>query len=181
MVGWFDIEKPYFNLDATRMWRELGVERHKGVEASLAGEVARGLSMVAGYVRQTPRVEGEAVRLGLIGDRPVGQPRDTARVSLDYRPFGTPVFSVDAAFSFYGARPVSPRGYAALGGRQLALPGNVTLDLGLRRRFEIAGRPATLRAQLQNVGGKGGWVANTAGGLSPITPRRLFVALTADL
>jgi hypothetical protein len=180
VVGYFDIQKPYFNLDGTRTWRELGAERHSGVEASLSGEVLHGLTMVAGYVHQEPRVEGEAVRSGLIADNPVGQPRDTARMSFDYRPFGTPAFSVDATFSLYGSRPVSTRGLSELGGRQLMVPSNVTADLGLRRRFELADRPATLRAQLQNATGTRGWTANTAGGLTIITPRRLFVSLTAD-
>lgn len=181
VVGWFDVEKPYFNLDSARTWRELGVERHRGIETSLAGELAPNLTLVAGYVRQQPKVTGEAVRLGLIADRPVGQPRDTARVSFDYRPFGSAAFSTDAAVSLYGARPISSRGYAELGGRQLSIPSNVTVDLGIRRRFGLSGRPATFRAQVQNALGKRGWTATTAGGLQPITPRRLFVSLTADL
>ena len=181
VLGYFDIEKPYFNLDGGRVWRELGEERHSGFEGSLTGEVAKGLTVVAGYVHQEPRVAGEAVRLGIIGDNPVGQPRNTARVSLDYRPFGTPAFSVDGAAVLYGARPVSTRGLADLGGRQLMVPGNLTFDLGMRRRFTVQSRPMTVRLLAQNVAGKGGWTATTAGGLAPITPRRLILSLTADL
>lgn len=179
VIGYFDVRKPYFNLDGAQEWRQLGEERHSGLEVSLAGEVAPGLSMVAGYVHQEPTVSGEAVRLGIIADNPVGQPRDTARLGLDYRPGGAS-FSIDGALNYYGARPVSSRGFAALGGRQLEIDSSVTADVGVRQRFRIDGHPATLRALVQNVAGEEGWNATTSGGLSPISPRRFSISLTAD-
>src|SRR5205085_4654408 len=38
VVGGFEVEKPYFNLDTGLVFRDLGTVRHRGLEISLAGE-----------------------------------------------------------------------------------------------------------------------------------------------
>jgi len=180
VVGYFDVQKPYFNLDGARVWRELGVERHTGVETSLTGELLPGLNVVAGYVYQEPRVSGEAVNLGLIGDNPVGQPRNTGRFNIDYRFPQRPAVSIDAALNYYGGRPISSRHYMELGGRQLAVGSYALLDLGMRYRFTVDKNPATLRLQVVNAGDVHTWTASTSGGLYPASPRRYAATLTTD-
>jgi hypothetical protein len=106
VVGFFDIGKPYFSLDTGRVWRELGVERHRGIETSLSGELLPGLNVVVGVVRQWPRVTGEAVDAGLIGPDPVGQMR---RLNLDYRPAWNQALSFEAGVIYTGGRAVSTK------------------------------------------------------------------------
>lgn len=180
VVGYFAVEKPYFNLDGARVWRSLGVEQHKGIEASLAGEIAPGLNVVAGYVRMKPKVIGEAVTLGLIGDQPVGQPRDTGRLNLDYRRSSSSPWSFDGAITLYGSRPVSARNFTELDGRQLQAPALATVDVGLRYRFTVSRRRSTLRLQLLNVLDAQKWQTSTAGGMTVSPPRRVFVSLATD-
>lgn len=180
VVGYFDIQKPYFNLDAVRIWRQLGVERHRGLEASLSGEVFPGLNVVGGLIHMNPVVTGEAVRLGLIGPVPVGQPRNTVRLNFDYRATPTSPLSVDGAFSFLGGRFATSRTFAELGGRQLGANGIASVDAGVRYRLPIAGHHSTLRAQVLNVFDKQHWLIPTTGGLSALAPRRYVLSLATD-
>lgn len=83
VAGVFDVRKPYFNLDPTRVYRELGTVRHRGIELSLAGQPAKGLSVVAGAVLMDAKVSGEAVDLAIIGPRPVGTAARTVRANFD--------------------------------------------------------------------------------------------------
>ncbi len=56
MAGVFEVKKPYFNIDATNLYTEVGDLRHRGVELSLAGQVMEGLTVVAGTVLLQARV-----------------------------------------------------------------------------------------------------------------------------
>lgn len=180
VAGYFSVEKPYFNLDGARLWRALGVERHRGLELSLTGELLPGLNVVAGYVRMKPEVVGEAVAAGLIGPEPVGQPHDTGRLNLDYRPASTAALSFDGGVTLYGSRPVSARAFAELKGKQPRAPQLVTVDLGLRYRFSVSGRRSTLRLQALNVLNAQKWQTTTAGGMTVSPPRRLFISVATD-
>ncbi|AOW24552.1 hypothetical protein BJP26_14040 [Sphingomonas melonis TY] len=73
----FNITKPYFNLDQDLRFRQLGTLRNRGIEASVAGEVLPGLSIVAGTLLLDPEVRGEEVAAGLIGRRPSAQSNGT--------------------------------------------------------------------------------------------------------
>ena len=50
-----------------------------------------------------------------------------------------------------GVVTASTANYAALSGRQLAIPAGATVDLGARYRFEIGGAPMSARVQLANA------------------------------
>ncbi|WP_091738599.1 TonB-dependent receptor domain-containing protein [Phenylobacterium immobile] len=180
VAGYFDIEKPYINLDSGRLWRVLGVERHQGFELSLTGQVLPGLNVVGGYVHMNPVVSGEAVGAGLIGAEPVGQPRDTGKVNFDFRRTPTTPLSFEGAITYFGARAASARVFAQLGGRQPRAPGYVVFDLGMRYRFTLAGHRSTLRLQALNILEAQKWVVPTAGGMSVSPPRRVFVSLATD-
>ncbi len=180
VVGYFDIQKPYFSLDGARFWRELGVERHRGIETSLSGEVLPGLNVVVGYVLQKPRVSGEAVRSGLIGPDPVGQLRRTGRVNLDYRPPWNTALSFEAGVIYTGGRAVSTRLYSELGGKQLHIKQSAGLDLGGRYRFKIRGAASTLRLQVQNISDTRRWLVSANGGMTLTPPRRFVATLTTD-
>lgn len=180
VVGYFDISKPYFNLDANRTYRGLGVESHRGLEASLTGELFPGFNVVGGYVHMKPRVKGEAVDLGLIGPEPVGQPRDTVRLNFDYRRTPNSPYSFEGAVNYFGARPVSAKVFASLGGKQLQSDPFTTVDVGMRYRFSVDGHRSTLRVQALNVFDAERWVVALSGGLTINAPRRYAVSLATD-
>lgn len=87
IAGVFQVEKPYFNLDAANIFGPLGNVRHRGVEVSLTGSVfTDGLTVVGGVVMLQPRISGEPVARGIIGPIPVGQAPRTVQASFQYQP-----------------------------------------------------------------------------------------------
>jgi len=180
VAGYFDIVKPYFNLDGARVFRQLGDERHRGAEISLSGAATDRLNVVAGVVLMEPVVEGEAVNNGLIGDRPVGQTETTVRLNFDYRTPWVEGLSVDAALNYSGPRAATTRTFAELGGEQLMTESFTTLDLGMRYRFEIGGRHNTLRVQVTNVADAFAWQVLPSGALFVNNPRGIIATLATD-
>lgn len=144
VTGLFDVRKPYFALDSTRLYRELGEQRHRGLETSLTGEVMDGMTVVFGMILMRPRVTGEPVERGEIGRRPVGPTTRYMRGSVDYRlPFWDGV-SVDAMFQNVASRMATVSNVAAT-------PGRSVLDLGARYSFDVDGHPTTLRLRWANI------------------------------
>ncbi|WP_091738596.1 TonB-dependent receptor [Phenylobacterium immobile] len=180
VAGWFDIRKPYINLDSGRLWRELGVERHHGYEFSLTGQVLTGMNIVAGFVHMKPVVTGEAVAAGLIGPEPVGQARDSGRMNIDFRRTPASKASFEGSLTYFGSRAASARVFAVLDGKQPQAPAYVTLDLGARYRFAILGRRSTLRLQALNVLNARNWVVATSGGMTVNPERRFALSLATD-
>lgn len=174
IAGAFDIRKPYFARDRGGVFVQQGEVRHRGVEASVLGSVAPGLTLVAGALALDPTVSGAAVASGAIGRRPVGRSRLEAQATLDWRPGGTSPWSVDAGLFHDGAR-------IATSDNRVRTPAATTLDLGLRYRFRLGGRPMTLRAQLLNLTDDARWEVASDALYNPSDPRTAQVTLTADL
>jgi len=173
VAGVFDIQKPYYGLDDASVFRELGEERHRGFELSLAGEVVEGLSVVFGTVLMEPRVSGEEVANGTIGKVPVGQTERFTIGSAEYQLPRLPSFSVSATVQSVADRMASSD-------NQLSIPARSILDLGARYRFQIGGAPATLRLSFGNVFDKFGWRTNSSEVFVTNAPRRVAITLAAD-
>jgi iron complex outermembrane recepter protein len=181
VAGLFDVRKPYFNLDPERVYRELGIVRHRGIELSLAGQPIQGLSVVAGAVLLDADVSGEAVDLGIIGPKPVGTTRTTIRANFDYRlPFFEPL-SVDFGVTSQAGQVASVGTYAELGGQQLMTEPTTLFDIGARYRFSMGVAPATLRAQVTNVFDTYRWKVLGNSSFRFIDTRRFLLTLAADL
>ena len=173
VVGVFDIQKPYYGLDDANLFRELGEQRHRGVELSLAGEVVDGLNVVIGTVLIEPRVSGDEVSNGTIGKVPVGQTERLTIGSVEYRLPWVPSFSLSATVTSVDDRMASSD-------NRLSIPARSVLDLGARYRFQIGRAPATLRFTFGNVFDKFGWRTNTSEVFVTNAPRRFAVTLAAD-
>jgi iron complex outermembrane receptor protein len=144
VAGIFDVRKPYFSTDEANVFTVLGDVRHRGAELSLSANPADSLSIVAGAVFMQPRVTGEAVELGRVGRKPLGQSSTILRANADYRIPFLPGVSVDLALSWYGERAASRDNLVTLDPYAL-------IDLGARYRFRLGRSPATFRVQMQNV------------------------------
>lgn len=173
VAGVFDVRKPYYNLDPANVFRELGEERHKGVELSVSGEVAKGLNLVAGAVFMRPRVVGEEVDAGRIGKTPAAQVSRLVVIGADYTIPWLDRLSLNATVVNLSKRETSSANNAQI-------PGRSTLDLGARYRFEVGAQPATLRVQVSNVFNKNGFRTNGSGVFTPLAQRRMSVTLAAD-
>ena len=173
VVGVFDIDKPYYGLDDANLFRELGEERHLGLELSLAGELVDGLNVVVGTVLQRPRVSGEEVASGIIGKVPVAQTERLTIASFDYRLPWLSGASVDATVTSVADRMASTD-------NRLSIPARTVLDVGARYRFKIGRAPTTLRLSFGNVFDEFGWRTNQSAVFVTNAPRRLAITIAAD-
>jgi iron complex outermembrane receptor protein len=126
-----------------------------------------------------PQVTGEAVELGRVGKRPVGQTQQQLRINIDYRlPFWD-ALSLDAGIVHTGPIAASVRPDPATG-KQMNVATRTEIGLGLRYRFRIADNPAVLRLQVQNLTDARGWDPTSSGGFRVQNPRRFQAQLSAD-
>lgn len=174
IAGGFAITKPYYNLDPGLRYRQLGTLRNRGIELSLAGQVLPGVTVVGGLLLLDPRVSGEAVDSGLIGQRPVGQVQRRAVANLDWRlDGGASPFSVDVAIEALSSRT----GNAA---NTLVAPPRSVVNLGARYRFKAAGGNWLLRPSLLNLFDTYGWNVSGSGGFTYTNARTGMVTLVMD-
>jgi iron complex outermembrane receptor protein len=144
IAGAFQLEKPYFSLDAGNRFAALGDIATRGVELSLVGALHPRLNLVAGAVLADPRVEGPEVDAGAIGRDPVRFPRRQALLSLDWRVPGVEGLSLDTGLEHRGR-------IAATTDNRVRLPSITTLALGGRYAFDWSGRDASLRVGIDNA------------------------------
>lgn len=173
VAGVFDVRKPYYNLDETSLFTKLGELRHRGVELSLSGRVAKGLSAVIGTWLLDAEVSGEAVERGLIGKKPVASIARYTNASIEYRPPAFDAFSVDVAFESSSDRVANRQ-------NTVEIPARSVVALGTRYRFKLGEAPAMIRAQVSNIFNNFGWSNGGSGFYVYNQPRRFTLSLTAD-
>jgi iron complex outermembrane receptor protein len=171
VAGVFDVRKPYFALDPGLIFRELGEVRNRGIEVSLAGQITPRLSVVLGAVFLKARVSGDAVDLGLIGPRPVGSIGRTVNGAINWNVPWVEGLSLDMTYQSTSGRATAEDG--------LVIPPRYIASLGGRYRFDLAGNPATFRAQIASVNNVYGY-SNIGEGYFYNPPRQFQMSLTVD-
>lgn len=171
VAGLFEVSKPYFNLDAGGIFRELGTVANRGLEASLSGPLTDSLTIVAGTVQLRPRV---TANLPGVGRQPVGAIRETYTASADWRPPFAPGLSLDVNLFHVSSQ-------TATVSNRVAIPARTYIDLGGRYRFNLARKSATLRLQVENLLDFQGYELFGAGAYRPIWGRAAIAYLTVDL
>ncbi len=173
IAGVFEVQKPYFGIDAATRFGNLGTVSNRGIELSLAGSLAKGLTVVAGGILVDPKISGPEVDAGRIGPRPMGSFRKRAIFNLDWKPVGQEAWSFDLALEGVTRETADRLNTYETGGRR-------NVNLGARYRFELAGSHVLLRAQMINVLDHYGWRVNSSGGFSFSLPRTLYLQMIAD-
>lgn len=173
ITGIFNIKKPFFGLNSGLRFGNLGTVTNRGVELSVAGALAPGLTLVAGGILVNPTIKGPEVSAGLIGKRPTGSFKQRGIFNLDWRPGGNSAWSVDIALDGTSGEAGNRRNTFETGGRS-------NLNLGARYRFELDGHKILLRGQVLNALNNYGWRVNSGGGFSFNLPRSVFVQMLAD-
>ena len=173
VAGVFDVRKPYFALDPGREFRQLGEVRNRGIEASLAGQVTKRLNIVVGAVFLDARVSGDAVDLGLIGNRPVGSYGRTVTGAVNWDVPWVQGLAVDVTYESSSDR-------IANAANSFVIPARYVAALGGRYRFDLFDKPASFRAQVASVNGVYGW-NNLGEGFYYNPPRRFQMSLTVDM
>jgi iron complex outermembrane receptor protein len=174
IVGVFEIEKPYFNVDTGNVDRELGLQRASGLELSASGEVMENLNVTAAALLGEVRVEGPNLRAEGVGPIALNQARLAASINVSYVFPRQPAVSVDISIFHFGPYPASIDDVAQ------APPGTL-VALGGRYRFKLLGAPATLRVQVQNLTNAYYWnLTYNSPEFSQYQPRAFFGYLTVD-
>jgi iron complex outermembrane receptor protein len=172
VTGVFDVKKPYFAPDEANVFRQLGAVRHRGVEMSLTGSPAEGLTLVAGAVLMRPRVTGDPVAQGRIGREPVGQTERILTLS------GTWALPVEGLLFTFAANHHGRRVADQL--NRAYVPAATILDAGLRYRFDVGETPALLRFQVTNLTNAFDWKVVSSGTFELNAPRTATLFLTLD-
>jgi iron complex outermembrane receptor protein len=174
VLGVFEIEKPYYGLSAQSVFTELATVTHRGVEASLAGELFEGLNVVAGYVYLDAELSGPAVDDGALGEVAVGPIPRVATLDLSYGPERWKGFALEAAVQYQSD-------YVASQDNLLTVPSLTEIDLGFRYRFSLGKAPVSLRFEAENVADRRTWEVKSSGEAKMTEGRRYALTLTTDL
>lgn len=174
VAGVFEVKKPFFDVDSSNFYRQLGNISHRGIEVSLTGEPIEGLRIVGGLVLLKARLSGDLVEQGVIGKIPTGSLPVKVSFNVQYGPASWSGFSVDGrvshSSSYYADNQNTFKGSAS-----------TLLDLGMRYQFSLGGTPAQLRAQVSNVLNAYVWSARGNNRLwRQTSPRRATLQLTLD-
>jgi iron complex outermembrane recepter protein len=174
IAGVFEIEKPYFNFDTNNVDRQLGIQRERGVELSLSGEVVPNLNVAVGALLGEVRIIGPNLAAEGVGTTAFGQPHTQGSINANYKFPWLPALSADITFLEFGTAPASVD--------DVAYNHTATwLGVGGRYRFKLWRAPATLRVQVQNATNFYIWNYGYSPGFSQWMPRSYFAYLTADI
>jgi iron complex outermembrane receptor protein len=174
IAGVFELQKPYFNLDTHNVDRELGAQRAKGVEFSVAGEVTENLNVNIGVLHGLVGITGPNLAAEGVGPVAVGQPRLTYVATANYALPWWPAASLDVRVVHVSSAPES------VDNAVFTRPAT-SLAIGGRYKFTAFGRNSTVRLQVQNVLATNVWQQlNTPGVFQYPGPRRLLVYITTD-
>lgn len=174
VFGYFDVQKPYFNLDSASRFRQLGSVRNRGLEFSLSGQIASGVNLVIGSVYLDAEVSGEEVDRGLIGKKPVGTFKLHNVANLNWNvPWHKPL-TLTARFESTSNR-------TANAANTLVIPARSVTGLGARYRLTIGKTPILIRGTVDNIFNKFGWNVGGSGFFLPNGSRRYSLSLAADL
>lgn len=175
ITGVYELQKPYFNLNADGVDRELGVQRAKGVELSISGRHIGNFDVNVGVLVGKVSIIGPDLAAEGVGPVAFGQPRLQYNANLEYTLPWWPAGSLDLSATRFGSAPSSVD-------NRIYVPAATQLNLGGRYRFTAFGKNSSLRVQVQNVTDSYWWsTAYTPGYLLFPGRRTIFAYVTTDL
>ncbi|MDL2351362.1 MAG: hypothetical protein QFC78_00770 [Pseudomonadota bacterium] len=144
ILGYFQISKPYIDIDQTNFYGVLGAQQHKGIEFSLTTNPTKNLRIVAGGVWLDPRVTASPLIAQPLGARPVGQPQLRTRFNLSW----TPPFAKTLTLDTYVNHDSGAYGTID---NSVYVPGSTRIGLGARYKFKLGGKDFSAKVTLYNV------------------------------
>lgn len=167
----YQITRPNATTDTvTQIYSFGGEQRNRGLELTMYGEVQRGLRAMASASfndAKLTRTQGGVNQ----GNDANGVPDRTFNVGLDWDTPWVPGLSlngrvINTSSTYYDAANL------------LRMPSWTRLDIGARYVTKVAGKPLTLRANLENVADKAYWVTSTY--VTVGAPRTLMLSAAID-
>lgn len=167
----YQITRPNATTDTvTQVYSFGGEQRNRGLELTMYGELQRGLRAMASASfndAKLTRTQGGVNQ----GNDANGVPDRTFNVGLDWDTPWVPGLSlngrvINTSSTYYDAANL------------LRMPSWTRLDIGARYVTKLAGKPLTLRANLENVADKAYWVTSTY--VTVGAPRTLMLSAAID-
>lgn len=172
IVAGLDIRKPIYGLRADMIYAPVGTVRHRGIEASLTGELTPTTRVVLGANLVRPRISGELVEAGLVNPVAPGVSRFNGTIAVEQKV--TDRWSLDGYLLYEGSRRRDNLGATDVAGVPFAIAGT-------RYDWSVGKTPLSLRVQLVNALGRKGYYATPYGPLVPITGQHWRILLTTRL
>jgi iron complex outermembrane receptor protein len=155
-------------------YRSDGEQRHRGIEAGFFGQPLDNVRVIGGITWLDAEITETDVA-GLKGKAPIGAPETQANVNVEW--------DLSASFTLE-ARALYTSSQFVDSGNTLELDSWTRFDVGARFSSELAGRPVTLRARVDNVTDENDWIS--AGGYPGFgymvlgAPRTFVVSASLD-
>jgi iron complex outermembrane receptor protein len=172
-VAYFRLERATSYTDANRFVVLDGRTEIKGVEASLSGEIAKGLSLYASGMVLDPVLK-RAATAALTGKTPDNTPKVTASLLLEYKPAAVAGLSMNVGAYHTGKRFINPL-------NQAEIPDYTIFTAGLGYKLKVGGRPVSLQANVGNLSNERYWEAGGAGYIAVGAPRAVSFTAKVDL
>jgi len=168
----FQLEKPQTYTNSANVFVANGNERHRGVEASIFGEVYKGVRVIAGatYINAE---QLDTLNGATNGKEPVGVPSFLLNLGAEYDVPGVPGLTLSARWTHTG-----PQYFDAA--NTMSIKAWDTVDLGARYSTSLFGRPTTFRANVYNLANKAYWSSTNGGYLTMGAPRTVLFSMTTD-
>lgn len=174
-VSVFQIDRPNSQTDpVTNIYSFDGEQRNRGLELSAVGEVTRGLRVMGSATFYDAKLRQTAGGVNQGNDAP-GVPKRTVNLGADWDLPWVQGLSVNARAIHTSTAPYNA-------GNTMKLSSWTRYDVGARYRTNVAGKPVTLRATIDNVFNKNYWLASstllTVGTVA--APRTVLVSAQID-
>ncbi|MEX3925240.1 TonB-dependent receptor [Paraburkholderia sp. BR10936] len=168
----FQLEKPQTYTNSAGAYVANGNERHRGVEASVFGEVYKGVRLIAGAT-WINAVQLDTDGGSTDGKTPVGVPSFLLNLGAEYDVPGVQGLTLSARWTHTG-----PQYFDAA--NTMSIKAWDTVDIGARYATNVFGRPTTFRANVYNLANKAYWSSTNGGYLTMGAPRTVLFSVTTD-
>jgi len=150
-----------------------GEQRNRGFEWSVFGQVARGVRLLGGVAFTDGKLTRTARGVNQ-GNTPFASPKWKLNLAAEWDVPGVPGLTLNA-------RAIHNSWSWANSANTQRLPAWTRYDIGARYATEVAGKPTTFRAAVQNVTNKAYWDAGFYDGLLVLNaPRTILLSASVD-
>jgi iron complex outermembrane recepter protein len=173
LLGAFEVNKAYFNLNAADVYAQLGQIRHRGLEASATINSGSGLVAVLGGVWLQAALQGNSDTAAAPGATPLGSVPLLLNADLDLAPPSWKPWSLSCGWGRTSERA------ATIDGR-VQLPAYSRFSFTVRYAFSLFGHPGEARFDAQDVGDSAAMMIDSSGHVVSERGRSFALTLTAD-
>jgi len=145
-----------------------GEQRNRGVEATFAGEVSRGVRLLGG-ISYTDGVITEAVSPDLEDNKAIGVPDWQFNLGAEWDTPFVPGLTLTGRIIYTASTYVDAA-------NSLSIPSWTRFDAGARYQTKISGTPVTFRFNVENLFNRNYWGTSTTGYLYVGSPRTYMLS-----